>query len=381
MPRSTRRMLLILALLAVALPAGAWSHKEHIQLTRLAAGRLMADPNTPADMKAWLKSVSPQVLTMDEERQYLMSARVGPFPRGVEGLPYWAVVPDLVAMTDGPGDSGRKIQPFDVPERMLHFVDCEYFNKDIERRRYRHDLSNKPKLYAFPTGLNDPHPDDKNYKPWAKAGMLPFRVEQCYAQLVENLRKKRLTDKPGQFPRDEHAARWAGYLAHYVQDNCQPHHSTEDYKSRAYFAEKRTAPNVHWDMEGRLVDDDNNDYPELRSEFWTVFAKALDEVKDPIDTIDLRTATVEVALVSYDALPTIGLAAMKAYEQGGTPDKPEGGVKGFDAGKFFHAKGKYLGRERTVLEIKAHQMAWSVKRVEKLWLRAWEEAKAPVVEP
>ena len=63
----------------------------------------------------------------------------------------------------------------------------------------------------------------------------------------------------------EHAAKWAGYLAHYLEDNTQPQHATEDYKSRSYFADKRNSPNVHWDVEGRLMDDEEADYPQLRA--------------------------------------------------------------------------------------------------------------------
>ena len=48
----------------------------------------------------------------------------------------------------------------------------------------------------------------------------------------------------------------------------------------------------------------------------------------------------------------------------------------FDAVKFAGFKGTYLGREMTVSEMKAHQLAWAVKRVERVWLRAWKEAKA-----
>ena len=77
---------------------------------------------------------------------------------------------------------------------------------------------------------------------YQQAGMLPFRVEECYGKLVEQIRAGRLSDKPGQFPRDEHAAKWAGYLAHYVADNTQPQHATIDYKSQTYFADKRNAP-------------------------------------------------------------------------------------------------------------------------------------------
>jgi hypothetical protein len=199
-------------------------------------------------------------------------------------------------------------------------------------------------------------------------------VEQCYEKLVESLRAGRLNDKPGQFPRDEHAARWAGFLAHYVQDNTQPHHSTVDYRSASYFPDPRTAPNVHADMEFRLVDDEYNDYAELRQAFWDAFTKALDDVQDPVRTEDLFLATLEVSAISYDALPLIGQAAVAAYgaEAGGAPRRPQD----FDADAFYRFRGRVGERETTVLEMKARQMAWSVKRLERLLLRAWHEAHA-----
>ena len=47
-----RRILMSLCLsLAIASIAGAWSTKEHIQLTRIAVDALIDDPNTPAEMR------------------------------------------------------------------------------------------------------------------------------------------------------------------------------------------------------------------------------------------------------------------------------------------------------------------------------------------
>ena len=358
-----------LLLLVVAHPAFAWSNKEHIQLTRMAASGLLADPATPAGMKDWLRAACPQVLSAEQEREYFMTARVGLFPRGVDGLPYWSTVPDLLVMSGGSGEAEKKVEPFGVGERLLHYVDVEFFVREEDRRRYRHDLKNKPLLADIPLDMADER--------WKRAGMLPFRVEQCYAELVKAFREKRLVDKPGQFPRDEHAAKWAGFLAHYLQDNTQPHHATEDYKSRAYFADKRTSPNVHADMEYRLGDDEAADYVDLRREFWDAFVKHLDSVRDPVEELDLRKATLEVALASYDALPLIGLAAMRAYGQGGTPERPEGRIGKFDADAFYRFRGQYLGREVSLMEMKAYQMAWAVKRVERLWRRAWDEAQRP----
>jgi hypothetical protein len=384
----------VAALLSVATPpARAWGNKEHIQLTRIAARRLIADPATPDAMKAWLKQANPGILTADQERDYFLTARVGPFPRGVDGLPYFATVPDamaILAFATVPdekaflGEKERKVEPFGVGERSLHYVDLELFMPKEPQRRYRHDLSGKPPLSAFDARPDkDKPPIGENFKDdrWKKAGMLPFRVHQCYAQLVKSFRDKRLIDKPGQYPRDEHAAKWAGYLAHYLEDNTQPHHATEDYRSRTYFADKRNAPDVQWDFGGRLSDDEEADYSEIRKQFWPAFERALDYVEDPIETDDVRRATIEAALISYDALPLIGTAAMKAYGQKGTPDKPEGGIGKFDAKAFFGTKGTYQGREQTLLEMRAHQMAWAVKRVERVWRQAWDEASQPVELP
>ena len=379
MPPPAHRLILPLLCLAALAgpPARAWSNKEHLQLTRIAAAGLLADPRTPPDMKQWLRDACPDLLNEAQEREYWLKRRVGLVPRGaVDGIPYWAIVPDMLALMGGSGESEKKVDPFGVGERLLHVVDLEYFQWEENRRRYRHDGKNKPDLATFDKFTN--WNDDR----WKKAGMLPFRVEQCYRQLVKTLREKKLTDKMGQFPRDEHAAKWAGYLAHYLQDNTQPHHATEDYRSRSYFFDKRAAPNVHWDLEGRICDDEENDYPRLREEFWTIFKKALAEVEDPITTRDPRQETLEVAMISYDALPLIGEAAMAAYNQKGTPTEPTGRhSNNFDADKFFHHVGTYQGREMTLMEMKARQMAWSVKRTQNLWRRAWEEAKHPVEEP
>jgi hypothetical protein len=358
----------IIALTLLVAPAAhAWSNKEHLQLTRMAAEQLLARPDTPPAMKEWLlRGLGGRAMTMDEEKEYFMRARVGIITRGVDGLPYWATMPDMFALTD---QRDRVVAPFGVGERLLHFIDCEFFNPDPNKRSYVHDLSHKPKVEDFPRDMKDER--------YAKAGMLPFRVEDCYGQLVAQIRANRLADQPGQYPRDEHAVRWAGMLAHYLEDNTQPQHATIDYQSRAYFANKVRAPNVHSEVEYKMGDDDRDDYMPLREEFWPILAKAVNEVQDPIQTTDLWRATLEVSLASYDALPLIGEAAMEAAKQGGTPAEPKGPFQAFDTNVFFHHKGQVRGREMTVMEMKAIQQAWAVRRVERVWLAAWDEAHTP----
>jgi hypothetical protein len=355
---------LVLATSLISSSTAAWSTKEHMQLTRMAAERLIADDKTPPAMRQWLRDATPGAMDTEGEKQWFLRSRQGITPRGAEGVVYWAVMPDVVVLMD---TRNEKVPPFDVPERQLHFIDLELFIRGDQQRAYRHDLLGKPRLADIPHDMKDPR--------YPQAGMLPFRVEDCYQKLVEQLRAGRLNDKPGQYPRDEHAAKWAGYLAHYLGDNTQPQHATMDYKSAAYFADKRNAPNVHAQVEYLLADDDADDHMTLREEFWPLLIKALEEVSDPVETKDLFTATNEVSLASYDALPLIGVAAMAAMKQGGTPENPSGaaGSEKFDTETFYRFRGTFQGREMSVLEMKARQQAWAVKRIDRFWRRAWDE--------
>jgi hypothetical protein len=356
----------MLSLLLAATEARAWSNKEHMQLTRLAAERLIAAPTTPPAMKKWLTDALGRPWTADQEKDYFLHKRIGIIPRDADGLSYWATMPDMATFYDPPD---KKVQPFGVNERMLHFLDLEYFMPDESKRKYAHDLSHKPALTDFPRDMKDPR--------YLRAGMLPFRVADCYTELVASIRKGRMIDAPGQYPRDEHATKWAGMLAHYAEDNTQPQHSTEDYKSATYFADKRKAPNVHTEVEYRMCDDDREDYMDLREAFWPLFVTALDKSKDPPAGKDPWQATLEVSLSSYDALPMIGEAAMAAAKQAGTPQNPTGPAGPFDTRVFYHHKGGFRGQQMTVMEMKALQQSWAVHRVEELWLQAWNEAQTP----
>jgi hypothetical protein len=345
----------LLLLLSLALPAAGWSTKEHVQLTRIAAMRLVKSPDTPPAMRDWLVTSTPLLADLSEEKGWFLSTRHGVVPRGVDGLTYWSVMPDLMIGIDG---NEKKIDPYGVPERLLHYLDVEFFNADENRRNYRDDLKNKPSADQIPRNLLD-----ERYK---RAGMVHFRIEECYLKLVESIRSGRLNDQPGQFPRDEHAARWAGYLAHYVQDVTQPQHSTVDYKSQSYFPNPRKAPNVHAEMEYRLVDDDMSDFPGMREEYWEAFLQELEKLPvGAAQRVDPWLWTVETLLDGYDALPLIGRSAQAAHN-------PEDGR--FDTEKFMRGRGQVRGEEMTVLRLKARRTALAVANTERILLQAWKEA-------
>ena len=369
MSKSIKTMAVLLMTWLVSIPASAWSLKEHILMTRIAAERLIADPNTPADMKEWLKAANRTGSDMDGEKKFFLHQRVGLYPRGVDGLGFWAVIPDLEKLSNGPVKAN--IAPFGIPESSLHFTDAELLNPAQEKHTFKDDLSSKPKLEEVSKDMADPA--------WKKAGMLPFRVADVYKKLVDVIRAGKLNDKNGQYPRDEHAEHWAGFLAHYLEDNTQPHHATIDFNSKSYFAKSTgRSPGIHGNVEGLLMDDDHEDYMHLREEFWPIFVKALDEVKDPATSNEPWQATVEVMLYSYDYLPLIGRAAQAGYKIGGTATEPAGAPAAkIDADAFFHVKMNVHDVEISMMEMKAQQMALGVKRVQRVWLQAWNEAHQP----
>lgn len=362
MHRRLPLLALTLVLILTATRAHAWGTKEHVLLTRLAVMRILEDPTAPEGLKTWLRTVTPDLkASLDEEKEFFLKAKLGAEPKGLIGLSYWAIEPDIRAN----GDKKTKVAPFDQPERLLHFIDLEYLSTEPDKRVYKHDLSSLPDVTQAPRDMSD-----ARYK---EAGMLPFRVEQCYQNLVAAFKAGKLGTPRD--PKDEESAlRWAGFLAHYVEDNTQPQHATQDYKSGAYFADKRNSPNVHSEVEWKMNDDEKKDYPQLRADFWTAFAAALPEAKDPTTSDDLFTSTLELSAYSYKQLPLIGLAAMHATDQKGTPEKPEGRAGAFDTEKFFRFESDVTGAKQSVYQMKAKQQAIAVVRVAKLFRRAWDEA-------
>ena len=363
MKRDMIRMLFVLvfALATIVAPrALAWSSKEHAQFARMAAERIVADPTTPPALKAWLSQATPGMLDEAGEKDYFLHTRVYPAKLHFQGITEWATVPDEHALHD-PGN--WRVEPFGVHEKQLHFIDLELLLPPAEKKGYRPDLSGKPRLESIPRDMHDPR--------FIQAGMLPFRVQYCYDKLVESIRAGRLLQTTQKLEReDDSAARWAGYLAHYLADNTQPQHATLDYKSAYYFPRNHRPPNVHAEVEYRMCDDEKQDFPQLREEFWPLFVGSLKTVKDPSDTGDLFTATLEISLYSYDALPMIGQAAAGAFVP-----PPNGGSGGqIDTEKFFRTRGTFRGQEMSVMQMKADQTALAVLRIEKIWRRAWEEA-------
>ena len=114
MTRSTVLVALISLVLLCDSSARAWSGKEHIQLTRIAFERLLADPATPQSLKDWIKQISPHLYDMKQEEAFYKTAHIGNTDgKDLTGIEYWVVAPDIHAQKD---PKGTLIQPFGVAE-------------------------------------------------------------------------------------------------------------------------------------------------------------------------------------------------------------------------------------------------------------------------
>ena len=369
-------MACVALLLGLAGRAEAWSFKEHILVTRLAVQRLLDDPQAPPQMKAWLREISPAAGDMESARVLLVETQIGAEPQGLEKLDYWVIFPDIARKVDGE----KPVAPFGVPEPPMHFVDLELLLPGSDVKRYKHDLSNKPRIEDLPRDWRDPR--------LVQAGYLPWRVEQVYGELVEAIREDRLLpDAEGD---RDNAMVLAGYLAHYLGDNTQPHHSTIDFRSREYFAIPQRAPDVHGMFEYGMVDWEGRPLPELRGRLFELLLDALKEDQVPAaaarvlcgeERIDPWTSTVQVSMRSYDYLPLIGVAAQSASAQkvrDGDPsqpvDAPGRAPEEFDIEAFFAHRAVINGEEVSLLDVKARQLALAVLRIEAMLRQAWREA-------
>lgn len=366
-----RLIAFVLILLLGPRIAFAWSYKEHVQLTRISTMRLLADEKTPARLKEWLRESVPLLPSMDAERQFLLDAHIGGDPdrvaSGLNGLTWWVCVPDIESnRRDGP-----KIPPFDQHERLNHFFEVELFKPGSGVKEFKPDLSNKPAFADIPLDPKDSR--------WVQAGYLPLATEFAYRNLVRTVRAGKLRPDPQKPDDNDHALRWAGYLLHYAHDATQPMHSSLDYKAASAFPrEVRTPPNVHAELEWKLVDDPEQPLRELRLDYWKALTAALEFGSDPIVDEKPFDATVRTCLSSYDAMPLIVQAARASWHENTpatTTTRPTRARRAtIDTEAFYRFKGRVREMDITVYEMKAIQHALAIRRGEALLRQAWVEA-------
>ncbi|MGN6368048.1 MAG: hypothetical protein ACTHN5_07295 [Phycisphaerae bacterium] len=379
-----RRLLLGLALSALTLwhaaPADAWSHQGHMLITRLAALRIIDDPAAPEGLRAFLKANMPW--SMADCQKLAEVDVIGGTPQNLTGFDAAATLPDRIQF----GPDGKKLlEPFKATEFQMHFVDLEFLGKEPV---YKPDASDRPALAEIPRDFHDPR--------WKAAGYLPFRIEECY----RNLTAAFATGESGKISDNDVALHWAGYLAHYLEDAHQPHHSTVDYRSLYYLAAagvpgvhaihtrssdghdvvtyKCDSPdiNVHGAIEYQLFENADEPRKTLRRQFWTeltsrINAHARELSRSPVGIFDPSqcivydgfTRTFEILFDSYDCLPAVGKAGAAAYATGK-----------FDVQAFFTSEDIIHNRKMTMIQLIADRNAQAVLEVESTWRRAWADA-------
>jgi len=354
--------------------AWGWSHQGHILLTRLAALRIIDDPTVPAGLRDFLKANMSH--TLAECESLATTETVGGSPQNTpynEGLGKWATMPDQVRLLP---EGSVKIEPYGQIESQMHFCQLEAFSPDFQ---YRDDLSGKPDVNLIPHDLKDPR--------WPRAGYVPWRVEEFYLKLSKAFDPSETTADTVANPDD--ALKAAGYLAHYCEDSCQPHHATVDYKSVSYLvgnvpgmpASTNPSSEVmatirlprgidpHGDLEYRLFDDANPPRKELRQQFWKdlttdITALAIERKKNKLPAaadFDPFRWDLQTLSDSYDYLPFIGHAAQAAYASGE-----------FNPGIFFNFTAQTHGQKMSIIQLIALQNAKAVLNVEEAYRMAWE---------
>jgi len=342
-------------LAATASPTHAWSHQQHILITRMAALRIINDPDAPEGLKNFLKTN--MKYDLEACRKLTLEETVGIEAKNyLTGLDGACTLPDRIRATDA------NIAPYNAPESKMHFMDWENF------------VSDRPQITAVPHDLHDPR--------WKQAGYIPFRVEEMYNELV-----KAFATGGGEKFDNAHALKITGYLSHYIADCHQPLHATADYKSYSYLFGKipairkitQTLPdgreitkytvdkefsqsiNPHTDLEFQLFEDTQAPRKELREKFWKELERQIalqtaTTVSPYFTKAGSFTRALEILADSYAYLPAIGKAAQAAYATGK-----------FDPKAFF---------SNDIIQLMAARHAAAILELERTLRTAWSEAKS-----
>src|SRR5438067_168756 len=117
----------IICALLLSSRVNAWSSKEYIPLTRIAAERLVGDPVTPSAMKEWLRKYVTGLTDIAGEEEYLLHKHIGITTGELDGILKYVIRPN-----DHARDAqGPKIPEFNVPEKQMHFIDVEMFLPNV----------------------------------------------------------------------------------------------------------------------------------------------------------------------------------------------------------------------------------------------------------
>ncbi|MCS6884714.1 MAG: hypothetical protein RMM17_03010 [Acidobacteriota bacterium] len=317
----------------------AWSRKGHILITRAAVKLIVEDPMAPQQLKELLLEGLGGSQKLDKLAEYVVSLEDPERPD--HGLDLYSFRPDELALIKSP------VSVFDSTEDRMHYLDCELFQSDPERRRFSPDGANKISRKDLPDD-----PKDIRYK---TAGYVTFRVRECYRNLVASFKDASTNEIP---------FLWIGYLSHYLSDAYQPLHSTVDYQGFSCPCNegRSVKHNLHWAIEGDIFLHEQD--RALREKFWKHFESALLIADLDSRRIDPYEVTIDALLSGYDYLPMLCRAGAAGLEGGQ-----------FDLKRWFAYSEQVKGKQLTVLELKARRMAQAAAMLKALIMQAWNESK------
>ena len=351
------------------------AHQGHILISRLAALRIINDPDAPQGLRDFLKAN--MKYDMDACKKLATGEMVGgDADNYVAGLDGACTLPDRI---QGTKEGREDLEPYGAPEGKMHFMDMEWLGKDPS---YKPDLSNLPKVADISRDVKDPR--------WKLAGYVPFRVEEMYKKTVANYAQNPLNN--------EKALHDTGYLIHYIEDCTQPQHATIDFRSYSYLAGKvkqvhevktttedgktvvsyraeGRAINPHGDLEFQLFENDQEPRKTFRQDFWKELTARIDAKAKaqaaPVTTDVAKTPTpygsftraLEILSDSYQYLPAVGKAAAAAYASGKFGPTP-----------FFTSEDTINGEKMNTVQLIAQRNADAVLEVEKTLRQAWADA-------
>ena len=271
------QLVLLVLILSIPSVARAWGTKEHLQLTRIAAERLIADDSTPPEMKQWLRIATPGLMDMDGEKKWFMEEPHRDHPRDADGIVFWAVMPDVTIAMEG-REEKKVCGPSACPSRSSISPTWSFSSPAT---RSANTITISP---ANPSRKISRDMKDHRY---VQAGMLPFRVEDCYKKLVDQLRAGRLTDASPASTRDEHAGNGRGTWHTILRTTRSPSTRRSTTRVHVFRGKGRKAPNVHAQVEYIMADDDNDDHMASARSIGRSWSKPWTRVEDPIKTDDL----------------------------------------------------------------------------------------------
>lgn len=128
---------------------------------------------------------------------------------------------------------------------------------------------------------------------------------------------------------------------------------------------------MHAQLEYRLVDDEHADHLDTRRRVWDLLQEKLNRIHDPVPVDDVWAGSVQTSLNSYEALPLIGQAARAAWREADAGERHRDAI---DIEAFYAYQDDWRGRQVSVAEMKAEQLALAAARIAAHWRHAWRTA-------